>query len=143
MKVAIEYDARTRVDGPIIYVGIRRPDCFKNMFWRGAATEDGVLSDIYPDGIICSATSTELEGFSIPHLEGVGTIELEIPNLMVVPGDYMLDVIFYDQNFEFRSYFLGRKRVGFQVSSRERKLDEKYGVFYQKPVWRISSGNRA
>jgi len=137
LKVVIEYDARTRVEGAVVFVAIRRPDCFKNMFWRPAAAEEGVLSDIYPDGIICSATSTELEEIKMPTLEGPGTIELEIPKLLVIPGEYMMDVTFYDQNFEFRQYFLGRKLVNFQVGSASRKLDEKYGVFYQPQNWRI------
>jgi lipopolysaccharide transport system ATP-binding protein len=140
VKVLIEYDARTKVDGAVIFVGIRRPDCFKNMFWVPAASEEGVLNDIFPGGIICSATSTELEEIKVPQLEGHGTIELDIPRLLVIPGEYMLDVTFYDQNFEFRQYFLGRKLVNFQVSSVSRKLDEKYGVFYQPQNWRINGG---
>jgi hypothetical protein len=116
IKVVIEYNAVERVDDAIVYAGIRRPD-----------------------GFVCTGTSTKLEGLRIPRLEGTGRMEVEIPELLVLPGYYMMDVIFYDQNFEHRNYFLGRKRVSFKVQSSLSSLDEKYGVVYQKQNWTIKS----
>ncbi|HYY56360.1 MAG TPA: ABC transporter ATP-binding protein [Pyrinomonadaceae bacterium] len=114
LKVMVEYNAAERVTGAVAYAAIRRPD-----------------------DLICVGTSTKLEGVSLPALEGRGVIEVEIPELVVLPGHYVMDVIFYDQNFEYRKYFLGRKKINFQISSRRPGLDEKYGVFYQKQNWRL------
>lgn len=117
VRVVIEYEAPRKVENVIVYAAIRRPD-----------------------GFICVASSTKLEGISLLELEGPGVIEVEIPELTVMPGYYIMDITFYDQNFEFRTYFLGRKRVGFQVVSTRLPLDDKYGVFYQKQDWGVNSG---
>jgi hypothetical protein len=98
----------------IVYAGIRRPD-----------------------GFVCMGTSTKLEGIALPQLEGPGVIEIEIPELMVTPGHYVMDVTFYDHNFEFRQYFLGRKRIDFQIVTSRLDFDDKYGVFYQKQHWKV------
>ena len=84
-------------------------------------------------------TSTKLEHITLPPLEGPGVIEVEIPELLVIPGHYVMDVVFYDHNFEYRAYFLGRKRVGFEVTSDIPALDAMYGVFYQKQHWKIGA----
>ena len=115
VNVVIEYNAIERVEGAVAYVAIRRPD-----------------------DLICVATSTKLEGITLPPLEGPGVISLEIPELVVVPGHYILDVIFYDRNIDYRSYFLGRKRLDFNVTSRISSLDGLYGVVYQKQRWKIN-----
>lgn len=115
VNVVIEYNATERVEGAVAYVAIRRPDDF-----------------------ICVASSTKLEGITLPPLEGPGVISLEIPELVVVPGHYVLDVIFYDRNIDYRSYFLGRKRLEFNVTSRISSLDGLYGVVYQKQRWKIN-----
>ena len=114
VKVIIEYNAPQRVDNVIAYAAIRRPD-----------------------GFICVATSTKLEDIPPLELEGRGVIELEMPELSVMPGYYIMDITFYDENFEFRTYFLGRKRISFQITADEASLDEKYGVVYQKQKWRL------
>jgi lipopolysaccharide transport system ATP-binding protein len=114
VRVLVEYDAVERSEGVVVYAGVRRPD-----------------------GFICVATSTKLEGIELPPLEGRGRVEVEIPEMLVLPGHYVMDVTFYDRNFEFRTYFLGRKRVEFEVTSSRLPLDEKYGVFYQKQNWRV------
>jgi Wzt-like putative exopolysaccharide export protein len=118
VKVMIEYNAVKKSQDVIAYAAIRRPD-----------------------GLICVGTSTKLEGVQLPVLEGPGVIEMEIPELLVLPGHYIVDVVFYDQNFEYRTYFLGRKRVDLQVISTRPALDEKYGVFYQKQNWRLVSNS--
>jgi lipopolysaccharide transport system ATP-binding protein len=112
VKVVVEYDAVEPVKDVIAYAAIRRPDDF-----------------------ICVASSTKLERVALPPLKGRGVIEIEIPELMVIPGHYVMDVIFYDHNFEYRAYFLGRKRLGFEVSSQLPSLDAMYGVVYQKQKW--------
>jgi lipopolysaccharide transport system ATP-binding protein len=114
LRLVIEYNAVEPVKDAVAYAAIRRPD-----------------------GFICMGTSTKLEGLPLPELEGPGVIEMEIPELMVLPGYYTMDVSFYDQNFEYRTYILGRKKTELQVSSRGQVLDEKYGVFYQKQSWRM------
>ncbi|HEX8145368.1 MAG TPA: ABC transporter ATP-binding protein [Pyrinomonadaceae bacterium] len=118
VKVMIEYNAAQRVTDAVAYVAIRRPD-----------------------GFICVGTSTKLEGVTLPVLEGPGVIEMEIPELLVLPGYYIVDVVFYDQNFEYRTYFLGRRGTDLQVISTRSALDEKYGVFYQKQNWRLISNH--
>jgi lipopolysaccharide transport system ATP-binding protein len=112
VRVVVEYNAVERSEGVIAYAAIRRPD-----------------------GFICVGTSTKLEGLELPPLEGRGRLEVEIPELLVLPGHYVLDVTFYDRNFEHRAYFLGRKKVEFEVDSTRPALDEKYGVVYQKLNW--------
>src|SRR6266542_2408799 len=114
VTVMIEYDAVEPVKDVIAYAAIRRPDDF-----------------------ICVGTSTKLERVTLPPLEGPGAIAIEIPELLVIPGHYVMDVVFYDHNYEYRSYFLGRKRVSFEVSSEIPSLDAMYGVFYQKQHWRL------
>jgi lipopolysaccharide transport system ATP-binding protein len=114
--VVIEYDAVERLEGVIAYAAIRRPD-----------------------GFICVGTSTKLENITLPPLEGPGVIEIEIPELLVMPGHYVMDVTFYDRNFEYRAYFFGRRRVEFEVRSARPSFDALHGVFYQKQHWKIDS----
>jgi lipopolysaccharide transport system ATP-binding protein len=114
VSVVVEYNAAERVEDVIAYAAIRRLDDF-----------------------ICVATSTQLENITLPPLEGPGTIEIEIPEMLVIPGHYIMDVVFYDRNIEYRSYFLGRKRIEFEVRPTLPYLDEFYGVFYQKQNWKI------
>lgn len=116
VNVVVEYDAVEPVKDVVVYAAIRRPDDF-----------------------ICVGTSTKLECITLPQLEGPGFIEIEIPELLVIPGHYLMDVIFYDHNFEYRAYFLGRRQVEFTVSSELPSLDKMYGVFYQKQNWKIIS----
>lgn len=115
VRVVVEYDAVEAVNDVIAYAAIRRPDDF-----------------------ICVATSTKLECVTLPTLKGRGVIEIEIPELMVIPGHYVMDVIFYDHNFEYRAYFLGRKKIGFEVSSQLPSLNAMYGVVYQKQNWKFA-----
>lgn len=119
LKVVVEYTAQKRLEEVVIYAGIRKPDDF-----------------------ICQGTSTRLEAIELPPLEGPGRIELEVPELLVIPGFYVMDVIFYDQNFEQRSYFFGRKRLTFRVNSEIPSLDEKYGIVYQKQNWNVAGINQ-
>ncbi len=116
ITVVIEYDAIKRTEDVIAYAAIRRPD-----------------------GFICVATSTRLENINLPPLEGPGLIEIEIPELLVMPGHYVMDVIFYDQNFEYRAYFLGRRQVEFGARSARPSFDAMHGVFYQKQNWKLIS----
>jgi lipopolysaccharide transport system ATP-binding protein len=115
LRVVIEYDAIQRLDRVVAYAAIRRPD-----------------------GFICVGTSTQLENITLPPLEGPGIIEIEVPNLLVIPGHYVMDVVFYDQNFKHRAYFFGRKKAEFVARSNTRALDEMYGVLYQEMKWEIS-----
>ena len=114
ITLVIEYEAIKRLEDVIAYAAIRRPD-----------------------GFICVGTSTKLENIKLPPLEGEGTIQIEIPELLVMPGHYVMDVIFYDQNFEYCAYFFGRKHVEFSVRSERPALDAMHGVFYQKQIWKI------
>jgi lipopolysaccharide transport system ATP-binding protein len=116
VNVVVQYDANERVEEPIVYAAIRRPD-----------------------GFICVGTSTKLENVTLPPLEGPGTIEIQIPEMLVMPGHYVMDVTFYDRNFEHRAYFFGRKKVEFTVRSTNRLFDEIYGVVYQKQKWNIAA----
>lgn len=116
ITVVVEYDAIKRMDDVIAYAAIRRPD-----------------------GFICVATSTRLENITLPPLEGPGVIEIEIPELLVMPGHYLMDIIFYDQNFEYRTYYLGRKTVNFGARSGRPAFDATHGVVYQKQIWKIVS----
>jgi lipopolysaccharide transport system ATP-binding protein len=114
VTVVVEYDAIERTEGAVAYAAIR-----------------------LPDGFICEGTSTKLEGVTLPPLEGPGVLEVEIPELLLVPGHYVMDVVFYDQNIEYRAYFLGRKKIEFTVSSTLPSFDGMYGVFYQKQNWKV------
>src|SRR5204863_8451253 len=116
VRVRIDYVATGEVPRAIIYAGVRKLD-----------------------GFICSGTSTELEGIRVPPLSGPGTIEVDFPSLPVTPGTYVMDVTFYDENFEHRAYFLGRRRVMFYVESPLGQLDDRYGVFYSKARWNLRS----
>ena len=89
--------------------------------------------------MLCVASSTRLEGITLPNLEGPGVIEVEIPELLVIPGHYVMNFVFYDQNYDYRAYFLGRKRIDFDVSSNLPTLNRMYGVFYQKQNWKIAN----
>jgi lipopolysaccharide transport system ATP-binding protein len=116
VTVVIEYEAVDPVKNVIVYAAIRRLD-----------------------DVICVASSTRLEGIPLPRLEGPGLIEIEIPELVVIPGRYVMDVVFYDENYDYRVYFLGRKRIEFGVASTQKALNGMYGFFYQKQNWRIMS----
>jgi lipopolysaccharide transport system ATP-binding protein len=115
LRVVVEYDAIQRLEHVVAYAAIRRPD-----------------------GFICVGTSTQLENIALPPLEGPGSIEIEVPELLVMPGHYVMDVCFYDQNFKHRAYFFGRKKAEFVARSSTRALDEMYGVLYQEMKWGIS-----
>ena len=115
IHVVVEYEAVERVNDVVAYAAIRRPN------------DD-----------ICVASSTRLEGIPLPSLEGPGLVEIEIPELLVIPGHYVMDFIFYDHNYDYRAYFLGRKRIDFNVTSVQ-SLDAMYGFVYQKQNWKIVS----
>jgi lipopolysaccharide transport system ATP-binding protein len=114
--VVVEYEAVERVKDVIAYAAIR---C--------------------SDDVICVASSTRLEQVPLPELHGPGVIEVELPELWVTPDQYIMDFIFYDQNYDYRAYFLGRKRVEFSVKSNGRRLNRMYGLVYQKHNWKIVS----
>ena len=116
VNVVVEYEAVERVQNAVAYAAIRRPN-----------------------ELICVASSTRLEGIPLPNLEGPGVIEVEIPELLVMPGHYVMDFLFYDQNYDYRAYFLGRKRIDFDVSSNLPTLNKMYGVVYQKQNWKITN----
>ena len=116
VNVVVEYEAVERVQNAVAY----------------AATKG-------PNEMICVASSTRLEGIPLPTLEGPGVIEVEIPELLVTPGHYVMDFLVYDQNYDYRAYFLGRKRVDFDVSSNLPALNKMYGVVYQKQNWKITN----
>ena len=118
MRVVIHYEANQRIEGAIVYAAIRRMD-----------------------GFICVGTSTKLENITVPPLDGPGVIEIEIPEILVTPGYYVMDVTFYDQNFEHLIYFFGRRKTEFVVRSMDSSLDSKYGVVYQKQVWKIDGAS--
>ncbi len=118
VTVQVEYYAVEHVRNPVVYAGIRRPE-----------------------GFICVGSSTKLESVPLSDLKGRGVVEIQIPAITVLPGYYRMDVTFYDENFEFRNYFLGRRQIGFEVSSTEPSLDEKYGVFYQKHLWSLKQAS--
>jgi lipopolysaccharide transport system ATP-binding protein len=120
LKVVIEYEANEKLDDIVAYASIRQLDDF-----------------------ICTGTSTKLEAVPVPPLFGPGLIEMDIPEVLVIPGYYVMDVIFYDRNFELLTYFCGRKRVPFQVTSKMQSLDGKYGVVYQKQFWNLANVNQA
>jgi lipopolysaccharide transport system ATP-binding protein len=114
VMVLIDYHALERLEGVVVYAAIRRPNDF-----------------------ICAGSSTQLENVTLPPLEGSGCIQIEIPELLVMPGDYVMDIIFYDHNIAHRRYFFGRKRVEFSVNTTLTGLDDFYGVFYQKQNWKV------
>lgn len=114
IRLRIDYDAVVKVPHVIVYAGIRKLD-----------------------GFICSGTSTEAAGVPVPELSGPGTIELEFPSVSVTPGMYVMDVTFYDENFEHRQYFLGRRRITFHVESPLGPLDDRYGIVYPHARWTI------
>ncbi|HEY8188905.1 MAG TPA: ABC transporter ATP-binding protein [Pyrinomonadaceae bacterium] len=116
ITVVIEYEAVERLEEVIVYAAIRRHD-----------------------GFVCVGTSTKLENLTLPPLEGPGVIEIEIPELVVMPGHYVMDVVFYDRNFEYRTYFFGRRKTEFEVRSSRPAFDAWHGVFYQKQHWKINS----
>jgi len=117
LVVVVEYEAVERVKDVIAYAAIR---CL--------------------DDVISIASSTRLEGVPLPELHGPGVIEVELPELLVTPDRYIMDFIFYDQNYDYRAYFLGRKRVEFSVRSNGRSLNRMYGFVYQKHNWKIEKG---
>jgi lipopolysaccharide transport system ATP-binding protein len=114
VRVRIDYHVEGEVTRPVAYAGVRKPD-----------------------GFICTGTSTEIEGTTLPALSGEGTLELDLSQLSVTPGMYVMDVTFYDENFEHRTYFLGRRRMTFHVDSPLGVLDDRYGVFQPKARWNL------
>jgi lipopolysaccharide transport system ATP-binding protein len=116
VRVQIDYHVQPEQPHVVVYAGVRRLD-----------------------GFICSGTSTAIAGLKLPPLSGPGTLEVEFPSLAVTPGPYVMDVTFYDENFEHRQYFLGRRRATFSVESRLGQLDDRYGVFYPNARWTLRS----
>ncbi|MFC2001666.1 ABC transporter ATP-binding protein [Chloroflexota bacterium] len=117
MSISIEYIAHKKIVNPIIHNAIKSLD-----------------------GRTCCASSTRLDNIQLDEIEGHGRIEIEIPEILIVPGYYTLQITFYDENFDFAKYNLGRNEVEFQVTSLLPFTAKAgvYGLFYQKQNWRIS-----
>lgn len=49
------------------------------------------------DGAFLTGSNTKISGYPIGRLEGQGTIEFVIPELMLVPGRYLIGVVIHDR----------------------------------------------
>lgn len=75
LKIRIHYQKHRNIKNPIFGIGI-----------------------FYRDGRHCFGTNTEVEGYSIPHLNDGGYIDCIITKLGMWEGDFYLNVMVHDEN---------------------------------------------
>ena len=90
---------------------------------------------IRSDGFACGASNTRVLKVRPPRLEGRHRLELDLPDLRLVPGSYRLVLELAD---EHQAATLARCAVPFQVSSDIPNLDPQfYGVFLPDHRWSV------
>jgi len=90
-----------------------------------------VVALIRSDNIACCNYSTSLDGFSIPSLNGEGTIELLTPPLKIVSESYEIHVLVWDKDFKQRYCF--QRGPHFHV--RHNLYSTHFGVFHEEGEW--------
>ena len=87
------------------------------------------------DGTPCAASNTRILGVLAPRLGGRHRIELDLPDLRLVPGSYRLTVEANDEN---HAMTLARCSFSFEVTSHLVNLDPQcYGVFLPDHRWAV------
>jgi ABC-type polysaccharide/polyol phosphate transport system ATPase subunit len=87
------------------------------------------------DGTACGAANTRIQQVLVPELSGRHRVELEIPNLRLVPGAYRLLLEVTDPP---QSMTLARCGIPFQMTSPIPNLDPAcYGVFLPEHHWKV------
>ena len=127
--------------------GMRR-DVFKlgdGMRIRISFVADKVLREpifsigiIRPDSLTCCAASTK-ESMIIPQICGPGTLEVEIPELNLVPGTYAVGTWISDRDNVINYH--NRQGDVFTVIS-DLPVDSRWGVFVLHPRWTLSEGGK-
>lgn len=90
-----------------------------------------------PRGVECWGTNTELKGYE-PQLLDTGDVSLsiEIPNLRLAPGEYLIDVAVHAH--DGTPYDYRRHLAGLSVTSGERGV----GLYLPQNAWTFSEGIR-
>ncbi len=87
------------------------------------------------DGTVCGASNTRVQQVLTPEMSGHHRIELDLPDLRLVPGGYRLIVEATDSQM---SSSLARCALSFQVVSDVANLDpQSYGVFTPDHRWKV------
>lgn len=88
-----------------------------------------------PRGVECWGTNTDLLGYEPQRLQkGEVTVSIEIPNLRLAPGEYLVDVAVHAD--DGTPYDYRRHLAGLSVTSAERGV----GVYLPLSAWSFSQG---
>jgi ABC-type polysaccharide/polyol phosphate transport system ATPase subunit len=87
------------------------------------------------DGTACGASNTRIQQVLVPEISGRHRVELEIPDLRLVPGAYRLLLEVTDAN---QTMTLARCGLPFQMTSPIPNLDPAcYGAFLPEHRWKV------
>lgn len=87
------------------------------------------------DGTACGASNTRIQRVLVPEISGRHRVELEIPDLRLIPGAYRLLLEVTDAN---QAVTLARCGLPFQMTSPIPNLDPScYGVFLPEHRWKV------
>ncbi len=87
-----------------------------------------------PRGIECWGTNTDLDGFQPSKFEGDARVVINLPNLRLGPGEYLIDIAVHAR--DGAPYDYRRKALAFTVTAVDRGL----GLYFPEHRWRFSGG---
>jgi len=91
-----------------------------------------VVAFIRSDNVACCNYASAVDGLCLPHISGVGAVEVLTPPLRLVSDLYSLHVLVWDTELQER-YFVQQTGVSFQV--RHNLFNTHFGVFHEPGQW--------
>ncbi len=111
ISVKINYDAKQGIDNPVFSLDIIRSD-----------------------NVICCSSNTKDDEYFIPNISGKGGIEIDLGNLNLISGFYVIKTSILDKDM-VHSYDV--KRDFLRISDKNLKFTRK-GIFSPKIEWKIN-----
>ncbi|MBU0477506.1 ABC transporter ATP-binding protein [bacterium] len=110
LSVKIEYETKAKIENPIFYLEIIRAD-----------------------GILCCSASTKNDGFPIESIQGKGSIELDLGEIILVPGIYFTKVGIWDKEM-IHPYAIREDGIlKIEVTDSTKHMG---GIFAPKVLWK-------
>jgi ABC-type polysaccharide/polyol phosphate transport system ATPase subunit len=91
------------------------------------------LEIIRSDSVLCCASNSRDDGFSLPRTQGQGAVEIALKNLRLSPGIYILKISIWDA--EMLHPFVVRKQDILRFESSEVSDNIQRGVFIHRFHW--------
>lgn len=110
ISIAIELESKEKIDNPIFTLDIIRHD-----------------------GIVCCSSNSKDDGFIISSLNGMGTINIDLGNINLAPGTYLIKASIWDREM-IHEYATARKDI-FRIKSKE--FVSHNAIFLPKIKWKF------